>query len=261
MNKKKRYVVILVILLVFTLIMYFAIGKENIKSGNRELTLIVGDNAVWNYDNRKWTHIDSNKTIESLSWLDYKVFINNKELGNYYLWYDDEKWYIFDSNKRAVTRNGPIIAYRGNYEISVKDFEIEEIRNIYYVEKLLKEKNLSTKNDYTVATETAFDIDNDGSNEKFYFVSNAFSMEQTPSKVFAFVFMVKNNEIYPIYESAEQNDNNVNGCKPYLSAVIDLDEDNKYEIVVSCGRFSMEKPIDMLYKLTDNGFEILISNQ
>lgn len=261
MDKKKRYIVILVALVVFSLIMYFALGQSNIKSGKRELTLIVGDNAVWNYDNRKWSHISSNKTIEKLSWQDYKVYIDNKQLGNYYLWYDNEKWYIFDANRKAVTRNGPIIAYRGNYDIQVKDFQTEQTRNIYYVEKILKEKNLSTRNDYTVLTESKFDIDNDGIIENFYFVSNAFSMEQTPSKVFAFVFMIKNNQIYPIYESIEQNDNNVNGCKPYLSAVLDIDEDNIYEMVISCGRFSIQEPIDMLYKLSKNGFEMLISNQ
>ena len=86
MDKKKRYIVILVALGVFSLIMYFALGQSNIKSGKRELTLIVGDNAVWNYDNRKWSHISSNKTIEKLSWQDYKVYINNKQLGYYYLW-------------------------------------------------------------------------------------------------------------------------------------------------------------------------------
>ena len=72
--------------------------------------------------------------------------------------------------------------------------------------------------------------------------------------------MVKNNEIYPIYTDIAKN-NSYNGCKPYLSAVLDVDNDNTYELVVSCGRYSVQKPVDMLYKLTDNGFKILISNQ
>ena len=72
--------------------------------------------------------------------------------------------------------------------------------------------------------------------------------------------MVKNNEIYPMYSSVETNQA-VNGCKPYLSAVLDIDNDNTSELVVSCGRYSTYKPIDMLYKFTNEGFKILISNQ
>ena len=52
-----------------------------------------------------------------------------------------------------------------------------------------------------------------------------------------------------------------NGCKPYLSAVLDIDKDNIYEMVVSCGKYSTDKPVDMLYKLTDEEFKIIISNQ
>lgn len=259
-KNRTRYIVLLVILISFTLIMYFAFGKENIQKEKETVTIIVGDTAVWNYSDMHWLNVTSPATIEKLNWLDYNVFIDNKRLGNYYLWYNQDKWYIFDQNRKAIQRDGNIIAYRSNYEIKVKDFQMEEIRNQAPVRKVLSENNLSTSSKFTVSQETSIDIDNDGITEKFYLVSNAFPIDFEPSNIFTFVFMVKNNEIYPMYSSVEINQA-VNGCKPYISAVLDIDNDNTSELVVSCGRYSTYKPIDMLYKFTDQGFKILISNQ
>lgn len=260
MKKKKRYYVILIILVVFTLVMYFAFGKEYVQKGKEETTIIIGDNTIWNYSDRRWLNITNNISVDNFNWLDYTIYIDNKKIGKYYLWYDDEKWYIFDKDKKAINRDGNIIAYRSNYDIKVSDFTSNEIRNYYHVSKVLKDNDLSTSSKFTSATETTIDIDNDGKNETLYFVSNAFPLDFNPDKIFSFVFMVKDSQIYSIYTDVAGNNTN-NGCKPYLSAVIDVDNDNTYELVVSCGKYSVDKPVDMLYKLTDEGFKILISNQ
>lgn len=260
MKNKKRYYIILIILIIFALTMYFVLGKENIKKSEESTTIIIGNNSIWNYSDRRWLNITNESTINSINWLDYEVHIDNKKIGKYYLWYDGSKWYMFDENRKAVVNDGNLIAYRSNYDIKIKDFQLSEIKNYYYVNKILKENNINNITEFTATTETTFDLDNDGKNETLYFVSNVFPMETNPDTIFSIVFMVKNNEIYPIYTDIAKN-NSYNGCKPYLSAVLDVDNDNTYELVVSCGRYSIQKPVDMLYKLTDNGFKILISNQ
>lgn len=260
MKKKKRYIVILVILIVYAIIMMLSFGEKSIKEKKKYVTLIIGDSAIWNYSDESWLNITNTKTIDSLSWLDYNVYLDNRLKGNYFLWNDNNKWYIFDSNKKAIVRDGMLLATRANYEVKVKDFSTNEIRNYYHVEKVLEENNLSPSSKYTTAMETAIDIDNDGTNEQFYFVSNVFSLDYNPTKIFSFVFMVKNSKVYPIYTDVAPN-KGTNGCKPYLSAVLDIDEDNTYEMVVSCGKYSTATPVEMLYKLTEDGFKILISNQ
>lgn len=260
MKKKKRYIVILVALAIYVVIMLLALGKDLLIPSKNAVTIIVGDTSVWKYQDESWTNVTMDSSIESLNWLEYNVYLDNKEFGNYLLWNNDNKWYIFDKDKNAVTRAGTLLALSANYNIKVKDFTVENIRNYYHVEKMLEQNDLSTSSKYTVATETAFDIDNDGSNETFYFVSNAFSLDYNPSNVFAFVFMVKDSKIYPLYTDVAPNQLN-NGCKPYLNAVLDIDQDNIYEMIISCGKYSTDKPADMLYKLTDEGFKILISNQ
>lgn len=260
MNKKKRYIVILVVLAIYVVIMLLVLGKDMLITSKDTTTLIIGDTSIWDYKEESWTNITNSTTIESLSWKDYKVYIDNKEFGNYYLWNDDSKWYIFDEKKKAIKKDGSLIAVRSNKEIKIKDFKVSDIRNYYNVEKVLKQNELSVSSKYTVSTETSLDIDSDGKNEIFYFISNAFPLDYAPSKIFSIVFMVKDGKIYPIYTDISLNKIN-NGCKPYLNTVLDLDDDNIYEMVISCGKYSTEKPADMLYKFTDEGFKILISNQ
>lgn len=260
MKKKKRYIVILVGLAVYVVIMLLALGDDLQIPSKDELTLIVEDSTIWSYSEGKWLNITNEKTVESLNWLDYNVYIDNKKIGDYYLWNDDSNWYIFDDNKQAISKDGTLLAYRSNYDIKIKNFSSQEIRNYYHVTKVLQDNNLNVPSSYELATQTTLDIDNDGQKETFYFVSNAFPIEGNPDKVFSFVFMVKNSEIYPIYSEIDKNEG-VNGCRPFLTAVLDIDKDNKYEMVISCRKYSIQKPVVMLYKLTEEGFKIIISNQ
>ena len=85
-------------------------------------------------------------------------------------------------------------------------------------------------------------------------------MDFNPNKIFSFVFMLKDGQLYKLYNSVEENNIN-NGCKPYLSAVLDVDHDKNYELVITCAEYSVIKPTVMLYKLVDDEFKILISNK
>ena len=261
MKKKKRYIVILVLIIIYVISMFlFAEKDDSVKYKNDALTLIIGDNTIWQTNKGKWLNITAEKTIEELNWLEYNVFVDNNKLGNYYLWNDDEQWFLFDKNKNAVNIEGNLIAYQSTYDLKLKDFISEEIKNYYNVQKILKENNVDSTADFTVATETNLDIDYDGNEETLYFVSNAFPMDFNPNKIFSFVFMLKDGQLYKLYNSVEENNIN-NGCKPYLSAVLDVDHDKNYELVITCAEYSVIKPTVMLYKLVDDEFKILISNK
>ena len=74
------------------------------------------------------------------------------------------------------------------------------------------------------------------------------------------MFMLKGNDIYYLYKYSDKNKGN-NGCKPYFNYFFDLNSDKIDELVLSCGKYSDNGTIDMLYKLVDNEFKIQISNQ
>ncbi len=256
----KRYKVITIILIIYFLGFFLIYGLSNLSGRKKELTILVGDNTIWNYSDKAWLNITRDETIASLNWQEYKVYLDNKYFGEYSMWYDDGKWYAFKEDKSAVIMEGELIAYRSNFDPKIKEFETKENSNNTYVHKVLQENELSTSSRMTVNTITSIDIDNDGIVEDFYVISNAFASDFYPDKIFSIVFMVKEEQIYSMYTNIEKA-NYGNGCKPYIRTFLDTNDDDTHEVIVTCAKFSIQEPEDMLFSLNKNKFELLISNQ
>jgi len=239
--------------------MFLALGVNNIKKSKYDTTLIVGNSAVWTYKDKRWFNLTSLSEIEHFNWEEFNVFSNNEKIGNYYLWYSDE-WYLFDKEKNAINIDGDLFAYQANHDINILSFTEEEITDDTYVNYVLQENDLSLSSQFTTKYKLSFDFDNDGEVEDFYVISNAFPLDFDPEKVFSFVFMVKNDYIYYLYNDISSN-RSFNGCKPFVKNVLDVDNDNIYEMILGCGRYSVSEEVDMLYKFIDDSFKIVISNQ
>ena len=108
----KRYKVITIILAIYLVVFFLIYGLTSIKNGTRTLTILVGDNTIWDYSDKSWLNITREETIDSLSWQEYKVYLDNKYFGEYSMWYSDNKWYAFKSDKSAVKMEGELLAYR-----------------------------------------------------------------------------------------------------------------------------------------------------
>lgn len=255
MRNKKTYIILIVIILIFFAVMFLVFGIDNIRQEKYTTTIIIDNDIVWSLRKKKWSNYHS---YSKLNWKEFNVYVDNKKFGNYYLWHND-KWYLFDSKKNAINYDGRLIAYRSNYKMNIYDYNIENIEDFTYVNEVLMDNNISNVDEYTAKNKVSLDYDNDGEIEDFYLVSNVFSMESNPDKVFSIVFMVKDNEVYSIYTDIEKN-TSFNGCKPYFNTFIDVDNDNKYELVLSCAKYSVSHTSNMLYKFKDNKFKILISN-
>lgn len=260
MKINKRYTIIIAILVIYLIIFFAVFGYENYKKGKLSATLLIGDSTVWKYSDNSWTNITKNTSIDELSWQEYNVFEDNKYKGNYQLWYDDSKWYAFEEDKSAVQIEGEFLAYQANYDLNVKSFETKTISNNTYVHQVLTENGLSTASQLTVNNVIQIDIDNDGVLEEFYIISNAFALDFYPDTIFSIVFMVKDGQIYSMYTNIEDAKYG-NSCKPYIRTFLDIDKDDTHEVIVSCGKYSVQTPEDMLYQLTNEGFKLLISNQ
>ncbi|MEE0014973.1 MAG: hypothetical protein UE699_04750 [Bacilli bacterium] len=256
---KKRYIVILIIIAVYFTVFFLLYGRDEMKNSKLKTTLIIGDNTIWQLDEKKWYNIANAKEKEELNWKEFTVFVDNEKLGKYNLVFDN-KWYLFDNKRKPVSYSGSLIAYSANYEMKIKNFNQEKISDYTKVNKVLSENNISTGQELTSNTQISVDIDNDGVDEKIYVVGNVFPRETDPDYIFSVVFMEKNDIIYPIYKSVDKN-RSFNGCKPYINSIIDVNDDNKYEIVLSCSKYSTEGTIDMLYKFNNDKFSIIVSNQ
>ena len=258
MMSKKTYIIFLIILIAFFAIMFYFFGAKELKAKKNTAIIIIGDQTIWRYSNKKWFSVSTSSDLSSIDWKKYHVFTDNKKVGNYYLWHDD-KCYAFDDKKNAIPLQGELFAYRSNYDINLLKFEQEEIADDdqYVVEVL--EKHDINDNKFTSNYKVSFDFDNDGEVEDFYVISNVFADDFTPDTIFSIVFMVKNGEIHYIYDDVSAN-HIYNGCKPYFQAFFDVDSDSTYEFILSCGHYSNIKRNDMLYKFKDNEFKIVISN-
>lgn len=259
MVKKKVYIILIAILVVFLVVMFAVFGTNNIKEEKVSEVLIVGDETVWKLSEKKWHNITYKSSLQDLSWKKYKVFENSQEVGNYYLWYSD-KWYAFDDQKNAVKIDGEMFAYSANFDLKVNNFTTEEVDNYEFVNYVLESNGISTSSKFTSIYKIELDIDNDFNDETFYLISNAFPLDFEPEKSFSIAFMVKNDNIYYIYKDVTAN-KGFNGCKPYYNTFLDVDDDNVTELILSCSKYSVADRVDMLYKYEDDGFKIIISNQ
>ena len=259
MPSKKVYFGLFLILAVFFLIMFSAFGIQNIRQGNLESILIVGDNTTWTYKDRRWGNVRYTSSLQQINWTKFHVFEDNQELGDYYLWHDD-KWYVFDDDKQAINVSGKLLAYSGNYHVKVLDFQESTVDDYSYVYSVLQENGLSTSSLFSSIYKVDIDYDGDSNIEEFYIISNQFPLDFEADTTFSIAFMVKNNMIYYLYNDIHTTQG-LNGCKPYYHSFVDTDSDGVYEVIISCGKYSSEEPIDMLFQFKEGAFKLLISNQ
>ena len=255
----KRYVPLIIVMIIVGVTMFLLYGLDSLRREKYETAIVVGDNTSWIYKKKRWIKVSSANAFEDLNWKNFEVYENNERVGSYNLWHDD-KWYVFDDKRNAINIEGEMLAYRSNYDITMDEFSKEEITDNTYVNTVLTDHNLSNDNKFTTTYKTSVDIDHDGSLEEFYVISNVFPLNFQPEKIFSFVFMVKDETIYYLYEDVA--DYRVYaGCSPDIITFIDANADNNDELIVSCFQYSNLGRVDMLYNFNGENFNILISNQ
>ena len=259
MPSKKVYIILIAIMVVSSLIMFLIFGVKNIQQENLQTTIIVGDQTTWSYQNQKWIYVRKQSSLQDLSWEKYHVYENNEDRGVFYLWHDD-KWYFFDEAKEAVSLTGKTIAYLGNYDMKVLDFQESEIGDKSFVYAVLEDNGLSTSSQFSSIYKVSLDFDGDQKEEDFYAITNVFPFDFEADTTFSIAFMVKDDMIYYLYQDVGPT-NGLNGCKPFYHSFIDTNMDGKYEVILSCGRYSASDQVDMLFQFEEGAFKLLVSNQ
>ena len=259
MPDKKVYITLFIILIVFFFVMFGLFGVRNIQENEFDATIVVGEDTTWVLHNRRWIYLRKSDSRIRVGGEDFHVYDNNEELGVYELKYN-QKWKVRDKNKQEVEVSDNLLAYRANYQMKVLSYKESQVSDMTYVKKVLEDNQLSVNNKFTSLYKIKVDFDNDSKVEEFYVISNAFPLDFEPDETFSIAFMVKENQIYYLYTDISKF-NSLNACKPYYRSFIDIDYDNHYEVILSCGRFSATNRVDMLYEFENNQFKLLISNQ
>ena len=259
MKNKRRYIKIIVVIVILSVIFLLTVGLNLIKK-EQEIDLIVLDsNVIFKKQNNKWYSIKKDSELKKYNWQFLYTFVDNEYLGKYYLYFDEE-WYLFDKDKNALNYNGSLIAFNDS-KYKVINFNTSDIVDNTYLNKILTENNLDLNQELTNNYYFSFDIDNDNKDEQLYVVSNRFPINNlNTSTYFSFVFLVDNGKIITIYEDIEKTDDSYSGCKPYIKSILDINDDNKYEVILNCAYYSTGEINSSMYEYKHNKFKLVVSS-
>lgn len=255
---KKVAIFILIFLIVGAIIFFLTIGIDLLNKSSENI-IIIGNSGGFKKVNSRWVHINTKNELKSLSGNKFNVYVDNSYFGNYNLLYDD-KWYLFKNDDTPVNYNGNMLALSGSIKYKVANFTTHDIEDKTYVNRVLRENNISEDSILTYSYYTDIDLNNDGVLERIYTISNKFPYEDVGNLSFSYIFMLKNDKIIYLYKNKEEIDDVYSGCNPYISNLIDIDEDNKLEVIIGCSYYSVEGTKYNLYKFNDYMFKSLVSN-
>lgn len=255
---KKVAIFILIFLIVGASIFFLTIGIDLLNKSSENI-IIIGNSGGFKKVNSRWVHINTKNELKSLGGNKFNVYVDNSYFGNYNLLYDD-KWYLFKNDDTPVNYNGNMLALSGSIKYKVANFTTHDIEDKTYVNRVLRENNISEDSILTYSYYTDIDLNNDGVLERIYTISNKFPYEDVGNLSFSYIFMLKNDKIIYLYKNKEEIDDVYSGCNPYISNLIDIDEDNKLEVIIGCSYYSVEGTKYNLYKFNDYMFKSLVSN-
>ena len=242
---KKGTIIFILILVLYLGIMYFFVGKNNLKEQKANEILLIHYNTKFKYSNYKWTKIENSDYLEYNGKF-YDVYQNQSFYGNYELSFNN-KWYLFDKNRKSIDYDYEILAHHGDKKIEfipydVLDIDSDDTKNI---NKAIKEIGIENYNGFIEGEKVVINYDGDFKDEIFYIISN-----ETNDKVFTIAFLSDNNKIKIIdYDILDKEQSIL--LKIYkFHSIIDIGVDEKYEVIISQSTFGEHIPYChyMLYK-------------
>lgn len=258
-KSNKRYLFVFIIIIALSAIFFIIYGMDSNKKQKMDPTIIIDNDAVFRKVGSRWIKLDKSEDLDSISWNKFNIYTDTKYFGKYYI-VNQDKWYLFDNDNNAVNYEGSFIGIDTDHNYKVINIIQNDITDYSYVEKALSENEINTDIELSSSNVISLDIDNNGKNEYIYTITNRFSEKKENEKYFGLIFMVKNNRIYPIYKNSSKEDDIYDGCKPYVNSILDIDQDNKYEVIVSCAYYSNSGVEERLYKFDNANFNLLVSN-
>lgn len=247
MSKKKDYIVLYALLGIYIFITLCFYGYQELlklKEKRKNTYLIINNNVKIQYENGKWTDIDDS---EKYNMIDYDVYINSVKLGNYKIQQLNNKWYLFDDERNSIKYNGQLLAINTKRDFKAIEYKEEAINSIdrENLVELLKNHEI-TKFSLNMKEKVTLDFDGDGDIETLYAVSNAFIVNE--QKCFSLLYIVDDNKT-TILKQVFKNIGSEHVI-PLMDivSIIDIDDDNKYEIIVDESYFDNIRPCHSMYQ-------------
>ena len=263
MKKKKAFkmtkgeMIFLVVLLIYAAFILIVLLPNYLKNKRKSLYLMTLDYKI-KYEKGKWqkiTNSDDYKLLES------DIYLNGDYFGKYRILISN-RFTLSDEDDNVVPYSGYIFAKAGtmkgkfiNYSYD-EDITSDDDNNI---KTALKKLNIGEEAFFNIHEKINIDVNNDGREEKIYVVSNfadstdsyggiEMPVANSSGKNFSLVVMSYNNKVIIIDKSIS---NEAVFDVFALNNIIDINEDNKLELVYSRGsRYTDTEDCYTLYNLT-----------
>ena len=242
---KKGIIILIGILMVYLGVMYIFFGKKNISEQNANEILLIHYNTKFQYNNYKWQKIGNDNYTE-YEGKKYNVYNNGKFFGNYELMFN-KKWYMFDDNNNSVKFDFELFAHYGKKELKFINYEVSyfEKKDIEVINKAIKLIGIEDYKDFYEGEKLVINYDDDMRDETIYIVKG-----NTGEKVFTLTFLADKKEIKVIDSDVLDVDNEIILKVYRFHSIIDIGNDNEYEIIIAQDTFGEHIPYChyMLYK-------------
>lgn len=250
-KKYVKWIIIAAICIVLYIVIAFSINNSSKVISNDYL--LVGDNLIWHKIDNRWYQMT--EVTEEL--LKQKFTLNDGQ-KNYKvndIQYSDMKWYFFDKDYKEIEDTSNRIAFSGNLNIKVADYDEGQYVDsddaiINSVEAGLSDDRLELMRLSLV--KYYVDIDADGQDEMIYtFSDNKLDvLDYTPS---SYLVLVKNGVVLDYVKTSDSTNLFV------VQNILDLDNDKEYELVVSSDDIDYPtfSSCYQIYKIVDDKIKLL----
>lgn len=200
---------------------------------NNKNVVIVGKTTRIYYKNGAVSKIKYYDNVsKKYNYEDFKIYLDgnfeNAKLrlldNNEYDWFE-----VYDKENTKKYTN-PLIAYKGDFDLKIYSDIIssptdKDNETIKYV---LNKEGL--QDEYLAFKKLVLDLDSDGSKETVYYIDNKGSLSE---KYYSLIFLNDNDNNIIINKNIINIKNIINSENLDLINAIDLDNDGKYEIMIS----------------------------
>lgn len=265
-NTKIIYITIIVILLLFFFIFaYFNRDKILSRKNNEKKyeIVLIARNVIFKMNNNHWNVVKNSDNIrKNINWQPFKIYIDYDYFGEYNLVKSDG-WYAFDNNRKPINMdsgNKSFFAYKSEQIIDVKNIDNSENNQFSETSNLLNDYNININKTPLINERVNIDLNDDGVDETIYNIANIFN-EDYPDKNFTLFLVKRGDKLYRLYRASEEVDA-TNICFSSINSILDIDNDNEYEIIMSCTNTGLDSIKTILYKYNSekDDYEIVISD-
>lgn len=256
----KIYFVIAIILVVYVVGIFLFQYSSAIKKNAKETIVMVGMDTKILYKDNKWNDIPS--YVSEYNWKKFDIYQNGFLENKYMIENRDGAIYYYDDgyvNLGILNEDFVAIKSEENYHITAKNESTLDKEN-GFLKQVLLENNINSIDDIRNYKMLSIDLNNDGTNENLYYISNLFLGEG--NKFFSIVFSVINDKIVYISKHIENNiyaGSNVE-TKPTipdgaLQFIFNIDGSNSYDVFINNSYYGRSESCMEIYRFEKNKFK------